>query len=152
MKDNVDLTIDRKFSRPGGANRISDLRSTLFKLTTNIKFPWAMNVPRITVTLDKSNSLVLTGNKKERANKRIELDYMHGTECECCGTKLDRKPWTRGEYLLCSRCDFSLEDSLKKTYWLEQRSRFVKINPNHVNNISTEEVSLAELVLKVEES
>lgn len=153
MKDNVDLTMDRKFSRPSGANRIAGLRNVLFKLTNNAKFPWVMNVSKITTyTLYRSNSLVLTGNKKERANKKREIDYINGTECERCGAKLDRKPWTRGDYFLCSRCDFSLNDSLRKTYWLEQRSRFAKINPNYSDNISTEEISLAELVLKVEES
>ena len=95
--------------------------------------------------------------RNEYASKIIKdfspvIDYINGTECERCGAKLDRKPWTRGDYFLCSRCDFSLNDSLRKTYWLEQRNRFVKINPNYSDNISTEEISLAELVLKVEES
>lgn len=130
MKDNVDLTIDRKFS----GNRNRDIRSTLFKLTSNIKFPWVMNVSRITSTLDKRDSLILTGNKKEREHKKRELNYMNGTECECCGANLDKKPWSRGEYLLCSRCDYSLEDSLQKTYWLEQRSKLAKRNPNYISN------------------
>lgn len=148
MKDNVDLTIDRKFS----VNRIADLRNVLFKLTNNAKFPWVMNTPRITSTLNKSNSPVLTGNKKERANKKIEIAYMNVAECERCGFKFDIKPWNRGEYLLCKSCDDYLNEEVTKSYWLEQRKRFVKINKDILLNNSREDVSLAELVLKVEEA
>lgn len=149
MKDNVDLTINRKFSRNRNSSS-SDLRSTIFKLTSNVTYPWVMNISRITSTLDRSNAIIFTGNKKEREFKKNEFNYMNASNCECCGANLNKKPWTRSPYLLCSKCDYSLKESVKTSYWLESRHKFVKRRSTPVDNTSTEEISVAELLFNIE--
>lgn len=136
MKPTVDLTLNRKFRSK--TSRPFDLRNAIFRATTNITFPWEMNVSRISFTINRSNSVILTGSKYDRDKKRRELDYENGVECERCGIKLDRKPWSKGLYSLCSYCEEDLNSDTKKSYWLEQKNHLVKLNKQ--NPISLDEL------------
>ena len=119
MKPTVDLTLNRKFRSK--TSKHFNLRNTIFRATTNITFPWEMNVSRISFTIDKSKTVMLTGNKYDREEKRRALDYESGTECERCGAKLSKKPWNKGPYTLCNDCEEDLNFNKKKSYWLEQK-------------------------------
>lgn len=118
MKRNVDLTFDRKFSST--RFRGFDLRTTLFRETTDIKYPWIMNISKVVGFGDVHNGSVLTGNKKERLEKQRELEYRNALFCECCGERLERKPWKKGRYLLCKNCDYKLEKRIKESYWVQE--------------------------------
>lgn len=141
MKPNVDLTIDRKFRNRNATSpvRRMSLLKSLLKAYSNERFPWAINVSRISSTLIKTNALLYTGNKKERLHKKENFEYENGTFCDCCGVRLDKKPWKKGLYLLCAECDLSLNKGHQRTYWLEEKGRFVKVRTSQSNsNASTE--------------
>lgn len=123
MKENVDLTLNRKFS---SGRDLASVKIKLFKAVTNIKFPWVMNTSRIKTLSDRSNSIILTGNKHDRERKQMELDYENGNECDCCGIILNRKPWSNINRL-CNRCNSSLEENSSNSYWKSLRKKKYKV-------------------------
>ena len=125
MKDNVDLTLNKKFSLKRDLNNIKRI---LFKSVTNVKFPWEINISKISFALDRNKSVILTGNKHDRKRKQMELDYENGNECDCCGIVLNRKPWSNINRL-CNRCNNSLEeDSSNSSYWKSLRRKMYRVN------------------------
>ena len=152
MKPNVDLTVDRKFNNTEEvvSNDLSvRLRRKILASTSNIKYPWNMNVVKIVPFFGGNKSMILTGNKEERRRKQIDLDFSKIIKCECCGVRLNNKPWRKGSFRFCIDCDRNLNresDSL----WKVQMERFRPLRNMSGFEDSDEEISLAELVLKGE--
>jgi hypothetical protein len=120
MKRNVDLTRNRDFS-----NRM-DLRDAMTKHVMswlNSQTPWTLFENQITKT--KEDEIFLTGNHKTRLTK-AEYRSMGIELCDCCGNRLDRKPW-KGKCGLCGECvplDIDLNPKYKFPWFmLPERNR-----------------------------
>lgn len=103
MKRNVDLTENRLFSN----NNIS--RGSFIRQVTNSRFPWSLNIPKDDFEHQRE-SIIAVGNKSTRAKvefyrKMDSLDY-----CDCCGKRMNLKPWDV-EIGVCHECnDYYLKD------------------------------------------
>ena len=119
MKNNVDLTENRLFSRN---NFFQDMALGVLKLSmfARNKFPWDLKGFRQIKSDDEFDldhqrkSLIAVGDKKQRAEvaefrKMDSLDY-----CDCCGARMNSKPWDR-EIGICRKCDeyYEKQDRLK---------------------------------------
>ena len=130
MKRNVDLTLDRKFSRE--TDILNRLRRNVGLLKNrNAKYPWEFKAAnaRYYKSVVPKNPNFHTGDKATRKRKRIEESYFNGTNCECCGRDLTKKPWIKGHYLLCNKCE-TLMKSHNEYLWPkkieEKRQRKVR--------------------------
>lgn len=106
MKRNVDLTLDRKFSRERDVlNRLR--RNVGLLKNRNAKYPWEFNTAnaRFRESVVPKNPNFHTGDKATRKRKKIEMSYYSDSNCDCCGRDLTRKPWIRGYYSLCNNCE-----------------------------------------------
>lgn len=106
MKDNVDLTQNRMFSRP---SRIPNSR--LIKLG-NRKYPWDFSSNFDNWYISQS-SVIELGNKEDREKQKI-YKRAYGNYCDCCGELMNSHPWDK-EIGICHKCeDNALKDKLNK--------------------------------------
>ena len=117
MKNNVDLTENQIFSRN---NFFADIALGVLTLSmfTGSKFPWSVGAFREIKSDDEFDldhqrkSLIAVGDKKQRAEvaefrKMDSLDY-----CDCCGARMNLKPWDR-EIGVCRKCNDYYENQDK---------------------------------------
>lgn len=117
MKDNVDLTQDRIFSRPMRGDDFS-LRNVVRK-----KFhlmPWNNNdVIDDYSGIHPQDKPIVVGNKEQREEHENIRQGLSGEYCDCCGRKLTKFPWKQKRGL-CSECDekvFADINRAKKILW-----------------------------------
>lgn len=120
MKRKVDLTENRFFSRK---NFFGDLAfgvlSTSYIEKSN--YPWTAYLKEIRTEDDydleyQKKSLIALGDKKKRAEiknlrQMDSLDY-----CDCCGSRMNLKPWDR-EIGICHKCNNYYEKDRDKCLW-----------------------------------
>lgn len=116
MKSNIDLTENRLFSRD---NFFEDL--ALGALTigglTGTRIPWNAEFKQIKsddeFDLDhQKKSIIATGNKLKRSEIR-EYRHMDSLDyCDCCGARMNKKPWDR-EIGVCHKCNDYYENKDK---------------------------------------
>lgn len=122
MKRNVDLTQDMTFSSPRNRLTIS-LKDLLIEKT----YPWDFG--RRIFSTTNNNSLVLTGNKRNRNDKKMLRKYITAElGCERCGTNIHQKPWNR-EGSLCIRCsrEISITYEDNKQPWNYRSTKIRKL-------------------------
>lgn len=100
MKRNVDLTESRFFSSNNWFNDISMSVLTL-GIITGEKFPWNAYIKEIKSDDDfnmdhQMKAIIAVGDKATRSKVKKyrqmdSLDY-----CDCCGARMNLKPWDRG--------------------------------------------------------
>lgn len=114
MKDNVDLTQDRIFSRPRRGNSFS-LRSIFPKK------PWNNHFAADDYSgVHQEDKLIAIGNKEQREEHENIRQEVSGEYCDCCGRKLTKYPWMQKQHGLCSECDekvFADINRAKKMFW-----------------------------------
>lgn len=123
MKRNVDLTENRIFSvNRNPNNSIADVFDTLIlESITRGKYPWDKISLLIHYDDDldlvhQKNVIIAVGNKTTRAEvekyrQMDSLDY-----CDCCGERMNLKPWDR-EIGTCHKCDSRFEREQPKYKW-----------------------------------
>lgn len=104
MKSEIDLTENRIFSGNRRTSQNDLLIDSLFS-----KSPWNryMKLVELDDDLDseyRTEPIIATGNKKERARIDSCREAIDGNHCDCCGAKLNIKPWNR-EFGLCRKCN-----------------------------------------------
>ena len=123
MKNNVDLTENQIFSR-----RTLQENYTIFVISAaRGKHPWESNVFSEVSTDDELNlghqkkSLIALGDKKQRAEV-AELRKMDNVNyCDCCGARMNLKPWDR-EIGLCHKCNEHCEKQDKVKFPWSRKS------------------------------
>lgn len=123
MKPNVDLTLNRMFR---------DNNLSLKEIVTQIRhFPWSDNrfsLIRINTEdeLDMNHqrkSVIALGDKKMRAEIKELRNMDSGNYCDCCGAKLDTKPWDK-PIGLCHRCEqYEYDEWHDKCPWRDSNNR-----------------------------
>ena len=118
MKPNVDLTEDRKFTTTDvdifQAEMDDMLSSThlwgsleinpIYFRRTYQRHPWDPNPLEIgDDNITSENSLVLLGNREERARTRYIRSFGAGVYCDRCGEKINAHPWDFCK-TLCKNC------------------------------------------------
>lgn len=110
MKDNVDLTLDRTFSR---RRRFSpDIRIRLTKI------PWYTDNDNIDARISYATSLILVGNKHQRESQRHFKRMDSSDYCDCCGGRMNLHPWDK-ELGVCHKCESKMDVSKNKCPWRE---------------------------------
>lgn len=118
MKSNVDLTQDMIFSNPRTRRDIFSLRDLLIEKT----YPWDSG-RRIFSTTTNNNTLVLTGDKRNRKDIKMLRKYVTAElGCDRCGADISKKPWNR-EGCLCIKCsqELSIGYQEEKQPWTYNR-------------------------------
>lgn len=120
MKRNVDLTENRFFSSNNWFNDIAIGVLTL-GIITGEKFPWNAHIREIKsdgdLDLDhQRKSIIAVGNKAMRAKVKEyrqmdSLDY-----CDCCGKRMNLKPWDL-EIGVCHQCNDYYQKQEDKCKW-----------------------------------
>lgn len=122
MKNNVDLTENQLFSR---SNFFQDMALGVLTLATlaGSKFPWDLKGFRQIKSDDEFDldhqrkSLIAVGNKKQRAEVAEFRKMDSANYCDCCGARMNLKPWDR-EVGICRKCDDYYENQdRQKTPW-----------------------------------
>ena len=115
MKRNVDLTKNRFFSNNNSINDVNILDSHISK---KCKFPWdfCFKDDDFCDLDQRLNAVVITGNKATRQKinyyrQMNSLDY-----CDCCGKRMNLKPWNK-EVGVCHKCYDSYLKSKDKCRW-----------------------------------
>ena len=123
MKRNVDLTENRFFSSD---NWFADITMGVLTLgiITKEKFPWNARLQQIRsdddLDLDhQRKAIIAVGNKAMRAKVKEyrqmdSLDY-----CDCCGTRMNLKPWDR-EIGVCHKCNDYYQKQEDKCKWRKE--------------------------------
>lgn len=109
MKNNVDLTEDQIFSR---INFFQDMALGVLTLSmiAQWEFPWDLNNFRNIRSDDEFDldhqrkSLIAVGDKKQRAEVSEFRKMDSENYCDCCGARMNLKPWDR-EIGTCRKCD-----------------------------------------------
>ena len=118
MKENIDLTETMIFSR--GNWQFDILGSMINKLMLNeYRFPVKIKKIKLEDDLDiehQGKSVIALGDKATRAKikeyrQMDSLDY-----CDCCGTRINLKPWDR-ELGVCHKCNEYYEKSFDRCKW-----------------------------------
>lgn len=120
MKRNVDLTENRFFSSNNWFNDIAMSMLTL-GIITKEKFPWNAHLQQIRSDDDfdmdhQRKAILAVGNKAMRAKVKEyrqmdSLDY-----CDCCGKRMNLKPWDR-EIGVCRKCNDYYQEQEDKCKW-----------------------------------
>lgn len=120
MKRNVDLTWNRFFSSNNWLND-SAIGVLTFSGITVEKFPWNAYIKEI-----KSNdefdlehqrkSIIAVGNKAMRAKVKKYRQMNSFDYCDCCGVRMNLKPWD-GEIGICHKCNNYYEKDVDKCKW-----------------------------------
>lgn len=135
MKNNVDLTENQLFSR---GNFFEDMALGVLTLSmlTGRKFPWDIGEFRYIRSGDEFDiehqrvSLITLGDKKKRAEiaeyrKMDSVNY-----CDCCGTRMNLKPWDR-EMGICRKCnDYHESKDKDKCPW---RNKTISIEERRIS-------------------
>ena len=115
MKRNIDLTENRFFSS-------SPFRSilSLFKITGE-KYPW--NIQTLGIKSDddldlehQRNAIIAVGNKATREQIKEYRKMENPNYCDCCGRRMNLKPWDR-ELGICHKCDSHYKKESEKGKW-----------------------------------
>lgn len=120
MKRNVDLTEDRFFSSSNWFNDIAMGVLTLSMLTKE-KFPWNAYLKQVHSeddlgVDDQRKSIVIVGDKETRAKVK-QYRQMNGVDyCDCCGKRMNLKPWDR-ETGVCHSCNDHYQGKQDKCKW-----------------------------------
>lgn len=120
MKRNVDLTENRFFSSNNWFNDIAMGMLTL-GIVTKEKFPWNAHLQQIRSDDDfdmdyQRKAIITVGNKAMRAKVKEyrqmdSLDY-----CDCCGKRMNLKPWDK-EIGVCRKCNDYYQEQEDKCKW-----------------------------------
>lgn len=109
MKDNVDLTQNRMFSRPsrlpGDSNRF------LITSGSRGKYPW--EYPDDTYIYLSSSSVITLGNNILRRKQKFYNSFGDNITCDCCGKRLNKFPW-HNERGICHSCADHVYDKQDK--------------------------------------
>ena len=115
MNSNIDLTENRFFSS-------SPFRSilSLFKITGE-KYPW--NIQTLGIKSDddldlehQRKSIIAVGNKATRAQIKEFRKMDSPNYCDCCGKRMNLKPWDK-EIGICHSCEERYEKKSEKGKW-----------------------------------
>lgn len=107
MKRNVDLTENMFFSNNNWFNGVHTLR-----LITGEKFPWNISDDDSALEYQR-NAIIAVGNKETRAKVKFYEKMDSLNYCDCCGKRMNLKPWDR-EIGVCHQCnDYYLKDEDK---------------------------------------
>lgn len=129
MKNNVDLTENRLFSRN---NFFQDMALGVLTLSmlTGSNFPWDTGTFRQIQSDDEFDldhqkiSLIALGNKKQRAEVAEYRKMDSENYCDCCGARMNLKPW-HIEYGTCQKCtDYYAKQDKVKCPWKKQSIGF----------------------------
>lgn len=120
MKRNIDLTENRMFSSDNWFTDMSIGVLTL-GLITGEKFPWNAHIPTIhsddELDLDhQQKSIIALGDKAMRARIKEYRQMYSDNYCDCCGIRMNLKPWDR-EIGICHRCNLSYKKDDDKCKW-----------------------------------
>lgn len=108
MKKNIDLTENGFFSR---GNFFKELALGVFTISSFVKskYPWTAYLTEIHTDDDldldhQKQPIIIPGNKIKRAeikgfHRMDELNY-----CDCCGIRMNIKPWDE-EIGICHKCN-----------------------------------------------
>lgn len=88
MKNNVDLTENMIFSRNASVSYDNDL----------------------------THSIIITGNREERKNINFYRQIDNENYCDCCGQRMNLKPWIK-EIGICHQCDAHYLKQKDKCLW-----------------------------------
>lgn len=119
MKRNVDLTENRFFSSNNPFNDIS-IGVLTAGIVTGEKFPWNAYIeiidPDNDLYTNQQKTIIIVGNKKTRAKikeyrQMDSLDY-----CDCCGKRMNLKPWDL-EIGVCHQCNDHYTKQEDKCKW-----------------------------------
>lgn len=121
MKNNVDLTENQLFSR---GNFFQDMALGVLTLSmlTGSKFPWDIGEFRQIKSDDEfdldhqKKSLIALGGKKQRAEVAEYRKMDSVNYCDCCGARMNLKPWDR-EVGICHQCNYWYEKDKDKCPW-----------------------------------
>lgn len=124
MKRNVDLTENRFFSNNNWFNGV-----LTFGLITREKFPWNAFVERVMSDDDldsnrQRKAIIAVGNKVTRAKVKFYREMDSEDYCDCCGVRMNLKPWDR-EIGVCHKCENYYLKEQDKCKW---RKKEVIIN------------------------
>lgn len=124
MKRNVDLTENRFFSNNNLFNGVLTLA-----LVTGEKFPWNAFVKRVMSDDDlnedhQRKAIIAVGNKATRAKVRLYREMDSPDYCDCCGIKMNLKPWDV-EVGVCHKCE---------NYYLKEQDRCKWRKKEIINN------------------
>lgn len=115
MKRNVDLTENRIFS---GGNFFGALGVSTSP-TIKSEYPWIAHLKGITDDLYlkcQKDSIIAIGTK----NNRLEIKYLCQMDslnyCDCCGVRMNLKPWER-EIGVCHKCNSYYKKDQNKCLW-----------------------------------
>ena len=105
MKNNIDLTQERIFSR----------RTPIFLLGSLYKIPWRDTMMLIKYSsvdyssIPENEKIIATGNKDDRINHRLIVEEMYELSVRCvrCGS-LNKTRWNPYVGNLCVRCNADL--------------------------------------------
>lgn len=129
MKRNIDLTENRIFS----SNNIG-LRNINISFITREKFPWNVFLDRIKTEdeLDlehQKNSIIAVGNKETRAKIQFYREMDSLDYCDCCGKRMNLKPWDR-EFGICHSCNERLlKEEEDKCKWRKNTKETIRNAP-----------------------
>lgn len=143
MKRNVDLTLDRKFSRE--RDILNRLRRNVGVLRNrNAKYPWEFKTAnaRFRDSVVPRNPNFHTGDKATRDRKKIDALYHSELACDCCGRDFTKKPWIKGHYSLCNNCEEQMRKH-DKYLWLQKVQEII-----HRKRTKTVKIVKLEDVLK----
>lgn len=118
MKRNVDLTANRFFS---STNFFGDTGVLTIGMITGEKFPW--NAYAVIYTSDddmdmehQRKAIIAVGDKAMRAKVK-EYRHMDSLDyCDCCGIRMNLKPWDR-EIGVCHKCNSYYMSQDDKCKW-----------------------------------
>ena len=122
MKENIDLTESMIFSR--GNRQFGTLGSMINKsLFNECRFPWNIKPTKSKDDLDlghQRKSVIALGDKATRAKikkyrQMDSLDY-----CDCCGKRMNLKPWDR-EIGVCHKCNDYYQEQEDKCKWRKKK-------------------------------
>lgn len=120
MKRNVDLTENRFFS---GDNFFGDFTLGVLTIGSIVKskYPWTAYLEEIKTDDDldlehQKKSIIALGNKRKREEIRKYRQMDSLNYCDCCGVRMNLKPWDR-EIGICHKCDNYYEKDSDKCLW-----------------------------------
>lgn len=128
MKRNIDLTENRIFS----SNNIG-FNSITIGFITGEKFPWNVFLERLKSEdeLDlehQRNSILAVGNKETRAKIKFYREMDSLDYCDCCGKRMNLKPWDK-EIGLCHGCNNHLSKEDDKCIWRKRTKEIIRNAP-----------------------
>lgn len=112
MKRNVDLTENRFFS---------DLTLGVLTISSIVKsqYPWTAHLEEIkddSYFGHQHDSIIAIGNKSDRAEIKNLRQMDSLNYCDCCGVRMNLKPWDR-EIGVCHKCNNYYEKDKDKCLW-----------------------------------